>query len=213
MGVRDPDFPAITAAQQVWQGNYLPQIAAQVAGIQPEFSGDDNVYTIDRVTGIPFLPTVSEFEGGSESGVQSIVAGSNITVDDTDPQNPIISSTGGGGGGGLTPVLETSYWDAENEHIISPEEWGNWVLAVPSSASDDTLYVDEASLIGVVPGSTVNVSTIQSAQINVEVVPGSIITLGALPSVVPALGTVSITYLGDIGENPVVNFVVTPGPT
>jgi hypothetical protein len=35
---------------------------------------------------------------GGASGVQSIVAGTNITVDDTDPENPIVSSTGGGGG-------------------------------------------------------------------------------------------------------------------
>lgn len=34
-----------------------------------------------------------------EDGVESIVAGSNITVDDTDPANPVISATGGGGGG------------------------------------------------------------------------------------------------------------------
>ncbi len=31
------------------------------------------------------------------TAVQSVVAGSNITVDDTDPQNPIVSATSGGG--------------------------------------------------------------------------------------------------------------------
>jgi len=34
--------------------------------------------------------------GGSGSGIQSIIAGDNITVDATDPQNPVISATGGG---------------------------------------------------------------------------------------------------------------------
>lgn len=34
--------------------------------------------------------------GGSSDGVESIVEGTNISVDNTDPQNPIISSTGGG---------------------------------------------------------------------------------------------------------------------
>ncbi len=29
------------------------------------------------------------------TGVQSVVAGANITVDNTDPQNPVVSSTGG----------------------------------------------------------------------------------------------------------------------
>jgi len=37
---------------------------------------------------------------GADGVVQSIVAGSNVTVDDTDPANPIVSATGGGGGGG-----------------------------------------------------------------------------------------------------------------
>jgi hypothetical protein len=32
------------------------------------------------------------------SGIQSVQAGTNVTVDNTDPQNPIISATGGGGG-------------------------------------------------------------------------------------------------------------------
>jgi hypothetical protein len=38
---------------------------------------------------------ISEVNGG---GVQSVQAGTNVTVDNTDPQNPIISATGGGGG-------------------------------------------------------------------------------------------------------------------
>jgi hypothetical protein len=35
---------------------------------------------------------------GNDGVVQSIVAGTNVTVDDTDPANPIVSSSGGGGG-------------------------------------------------------------------------------------------------------------------
>lgn len=38
-------------------------------------------------------------QAGSGSGiVESVVAGTNVTVDDTDPANPIVSSSGGGGG-------------------------------------------------------------------------------------------------------------------
>lgn len=40
--------------------------------------------------------------GGGSAGVQSIVAGDNITVDNTDPSNPIVSATGGGGGSDST---------------------------------------------------------------------------------------------------------------
>lgn len=38
--------------------------------------------------------------GQVSPGVQSVVAGTNVTVDNTDPKNPIVSATGGGGGGG-----------------------------------------------------------------------------------------------------------------
>lgn len=43
----------------------------------------------------------------ADSAVQSIVAGSNVTVDITDPRNPIVSSSGGGGGG--TPGGSTTH--------------------------------------------------------------------------------------------------------
>lgn len=36
---------------------------------------------------------------GAGAGIESIVAGTNITIDNTDPLNPIISASGGGGGG------------------------------------------------------------------------------------------------------------------
>lgn len=44
-------------------------------------------------------PTVYMGSRGSSSssgGVQSVVAGTNVTVDNTDPSNPIVSATGGG---------------------------------------------------------------------------------------------------------------------
>jgi len=45
-------------------------------------------------------------------GVATIVAGANITVDATDPLNPIVASTGGGGGGGGRTILaaDTTYY-------------------------------------------------------------------------------------------------------
>lgn len=46
-------------------------------------------------------------------GVESIVAGTNITVDDTDPQNPIVSATGGGGGSGIPIVKAVSAYNTE----------------------------------------------------------------------------------------------------
>lgn len=60
-------------------------------GSRPESKGLQELYQSLAVALSAFSP------GG---GIQTIVAGTNITVDDTDPENPIVSSTGGGGGGG-----------------------------------------------------------------------------------------------------------------
>lgn len=50
---------------------------------------------------------------GADGVVQSLVAGSNITIDDSDPANPIISATGGGGDAstyfnGCTQIIDNS---------------------------------------------------------------------------------------------------------
>lgn len=67
----------------------------------------------------PAVVTVQGSGGGGSGGggLESVVAGSGIAVDDTDPLNPVISSTGGGGGGGtsgmLAPVVVASTSNAE----------------------------------------------------------------------------------------------------
>lgn len=52
--------------------------------------------------------------------VQSVVAGTNITVDDTDPANPVISSTGGGGGGTVDSVVAGTGIDVDNTDPANP---------------------------------------------------------------------------------------------
>lgn len=47
----------------------------------------------------PVLHSVN-IPSGSGGGIESVQAGANVTIDDTDPRNPIISATGGGSGGG-----------------------------------------------------------------------------------------------------------------
>lgn len=54
----------------------------------------------DELTFAPEPVVIYGVPGGGDSGIQSIVAGDNVTVDDSDPQNPIVSATGGGGEGG-----------------------------------------------------------------------------------------------------------------
>jgi hypothetical protein len=48
-----------------------------------------------RLVALNYTPYIIS---GGGSGVQSVVAGTNVTVDNTDPLNPIVSATGGGGG-------------------------------------------------------------------------------------------------------------------
>jgi len=50
----------------------------------------ENVYYIDETVDNPILLTGG---GGGGGGIESIVAGDNITIDDTDPLNPIISAS------------------------------------------------------------------------------------------------------------------------
>lgn len=64
------------------------------------FSGVDGLREL--LTSMNYTPYVTSGGGG---GIQSIVAGTNITVDDSDPQNPIVSASGGGGSNTLQEVL------------------------------------------------------------------------------------------------------------
>ena len=74
-------------------------VDATLKGLQ---DGAGNNLPIEVSTsGVNFTGTVT----GIDTGVQSVVAGTNVTVDNTDPANPIVSAAGGGGG--ITGVSNT----------------------------------------------------------------------------------------------------------
>lgn len=66
-------------------------------------TGTTNQIEVANGTAAAGLPTLSlassviDSLAKADSAVQSVVAGSNITVDNTDPQNPVVSATSGGG--------------------------------------------------------------------------------------------------------------------
>ena len=111
-------------------------------------------------------PTVYMGSRGSSSssgGVQSVVAGSNITVDNTDPANPIVSSTGGSSS--ITNVsisTDTTLSYASGEYIILCDATScvlNITLPnVSSTAKLNIIKIDSSSnavnLIGNVNGVT-----------------------------------------------------------
>lgn len=61
----------------------------------PSVSGADLLEV--SIGGTSYKGTVSQISSGGSGIVQTIVAGTGISVDSTDPANPIVSATGGGG--------------------------------------------------------------------------------------------------------------------
>lgn len=81
--------------------------------------------------------------GGPGGGVQSVVAGTNVTVDSTDPHNPVVSSTGGGGGsaaGFYTPVRLAS---VGQEVTSTPPSGANDVDGVAVVTGDRILLTQQ----------------------------------------------------------------------
>jgi hypothetical protein len=83
--------------------------------------------------------------------VESVVAGTNVTVDDTDPANPVVSAAGGGGGytsltgpgqgespGSLTQEGGLTVEDPENDGIYLLGADGNCVLVLQPPAGEST---------------------------------------------------------------------------
>ncbi len=110
--------------------------------------------------------TISAVASGG-AGVLSIVEGTNITIDDTDPQNPIISSTGGGGAsdwGDLGGTLsdQTDLQDALDAKapLLSPTLTGTPAAPTAAAATNTTqiattafVRTEIASLVDSSPGT------------------------------------------------------------
>lgn len=86
------------------------------------------------------LVVVGPIPGGGGSGVQSVVAGTNITVDSTDPQNPIVSATGGGGGGGAVDSVngQTGVVELTLDDVVGDTGATDGLIGVVNSLSDPT---------------------------------------------------------------------------
>lgn len=87
----------------------------------------------------PFV-VVGPIPGGAGDGVQSIVAGTNVTVDDSDPQNPVISATGGGGGGGAVDSVngQTGVVTLDLQDVVGDQAIVTGVIGVADNAASPT---------------------------------------------------------------------------
>lgn len=80
-----------------WGGFAADSIVVRRSGTWLEFAPFEGLLkaigsSVYRYDGAGWVEQVS-------GGIQSIVAGDGIAVDNTDPENPVVSATGGGGGG------------------------------------------------------------------------------------------------------------------
>ena len=69
---------------------------------------------VDETTGAQAAQIINETIDLAESNVQSVVAGTNVTVDDTDPNNPIVNAEGGGIEGSQYIFVTADGTDIEN---------------------------------------------------------------------------------------------------
>jgi trimeric autotransporter adhesin len=60
--------------------------------------------------------------GLPDAGIQSVVAGTNVTVDNTDPLNTIVNATGGGGAAGLVAGTGTDSMKSADELTTLPAD-------------------------------------------------------------------------------------------
>lgn len=93
-----PEGKYATGTLQVFQNGVLVPLGDGIAQTNPA----TGVFTFATApaTGDQIIATYQTQTIDGSDIIHSIVAGANITIDNADPFNPVISSTGGGGGGG-----------------------------------------------------------------------------------------------------------------
>lgn len=74
----------------------------------------------------------------ASGGIQSIVQGDNITIDNTDPLNPVVSATGGGTTGNYIPLSGTEISKPLTGPIVSGFSMDNFNTPIITTAPIDT---------------------------------------------------------------------------
>ena len=104
------------------------ELTTPVRGGDPAFSGDNPIDGFSNAQAQQLANRTAylkeEVESLEASKENTLTAGTGITIDRTDPSNPVISSTGGGGGAvtsvdGQTGVVDLSGTYAPLSHVGS----------------------------------------------------------------------------------------------
>lgn len=100
---------------------------------------DFTVTSSDLVLELDTTDEAFNLGGATSSGVQSVVAGTNVTVDATDSQNPIVSSSASGGGSSDSSVFtfDTSATPAGNLYA----DWSTMMAAVGAVDGAKIIYI------------------------------------------------------------------------
>lgn len=125
----------------------------------------------------------------ANTALQSVVAGANVTVDNTDPRNPVISATGGGGSGTVTSVSATVPIGLT---VTGSPITTSGTLAFTWTANYQGYTSGEATkLAGIATGATANSTDaflLNRANHTGTQAVGTITGLGALATITPGTG-------------------------
>ena len=84
--------------------NFATTVTNNIAG-KVSLTGNETIGGVKTFSSAPAVPNnsfavakVTGLQTALDGKLNSVVAGTNVTIDNTDPRNPIINATGGGGG-------------------------------------------------------------------------------------------------------------------
>lgn len=151
--------------------SYTPQVAELIST-----TDEGKLYVGDGVTpgGIPV-----------DSGVETVIAGTNVTIDNSDPKNPVISSTGDGGGGAVDSVngqigvvvLDTDdISEGTNKYVTSAEKTKLSNTSGVNTGDQDLSGKANASALTAHTSNTSNPHGVTKAQIGLSNVPNTDLT-------------------------------------
>lgn len=108
------------------------------------------------------------------SYIESVVAGTNVTIDNTDPLNPIISSTGGGGTQDLQSVTNYGNSTTNSLNVQYGDEYTNVYTSNVYTANDTNnsyVFIENTGTIGVNSGDfegTIKATNLVTNNVNLE---------------------------------------------
>lgn len=114
--------------------------------------GENKVLTCDA-NGVGTWQAAAGGGGGGGGQVDSVVAGTNVTIDNTDPINPIINAAGGGGGGGGTVQGTDGTYDVKavaSDDFVTPDARGENSIDLQTKRAAATQVASEqfSSILG-----------------------------------------------------------------